>query len=133
MSTVAQLVADQVKADNPTFGVTGFPSSPPENIARGKTLVQVYRQSFEPTINGTHLAHTLEIVVFVAAQGTEKAELDLEASLDKVMLSLERFAGLTYSNVVRSVVGNLNAYVITATTNTTNHYKSLVRAEQKAV
>lgn len=131
MSTARDLIAAQLRTDSPETIVSGFPTAGPENIPRGKTVVQLYRTEFEPISSGTLLKHTFELVVMVSSQGTEHAELALEEALDTVLLSLERFQGLTYSTVTRSVVGNFNAYVITASTNTTNHYKNIVREEQK--
>lgn len=133
MSTVRQIVADQIKADNPEFIVKGFPTTALDRIPAGKTSVQVYRDRLEPASNGTSLSHSLKIIVMVAKQGTEQAETDLEEALDLVLLSLERSRTVIYSSVDRDVVDDMHLYVISAAASTTNHYKNLVREEQKAV
>lgn len=137
MSTVREQIAEQIRADNPTFIVDAFPTSLPENMAaKGlkKTYVQVFRESLEPTNNGTSLLHSLKVTVFVAKQHTEIAENDLDEALDLVLLSLERLAGIVYTSAIRDVLQDkYNVYEISVSCTSQNVYKNIVREEQKEV
>jgi hypothetical protein len=134
MSTVREQIAAQIRADNGTFIVQGFPTGLPENMAgKGpkKTYVQVYRENLAPANNGTSLIHTLKVTVIVSKQNTEEAETDLEAALDLVLLSLERLAGIVYTSVDRVVLQDkYNAYEISVSCTSPNVYKNLVREER---
>jgi hypothetical protein len=134
MSTVRQVVADQIREDNPDFIVKGFPSSTLDKVPTGKTFVRVYRETLEPITNGTSLNHSLTLTVMVASKGTDQSETDLEEALDLVLLSLERSKAVIFQSATRGINDeNQPLYIISAIASTTNHYKSLVREEQKAV
>lgn len=97
-------VAAKIKADNPTFIVHDYPVSAPENIPAGKVFVSVYRDGF--TVNGSNsqITHTLKALVVIPTKGTATAEDELDAAVDKVMLSLEALSDVFWQSAVRTVV-----------------------------
>lgn len=122
--TVRQIIADQIKTDNPNFIVDQYPHSYPDNLGRGRTYVQVTRTSLERTAKD--LVHHMEIVVMVAKQEGDKAEDDLEGSLDDVLLSLERL-GLPWSDATRITLHDKwNAYAVSVDVPSDNIYKTAV-------
>ncbi|RNL52736.1 hypothetical protein [Arthrobacter oryzae] len=95
MTTHRQIIADQLKADNPGFIVKAFAASAPDNLGKGKAQVSVYRDSLRPNQNS--LDSTLKVQVIANAGSTIAAEDDLDAALDQVILSLERIPGVNWT------------------------------------
>jgi hypothetical protein len=104
MSAARKDVAAKIKADNPTFIVHDFPVSAPENIPAGKTVVSVYRDGFSVDANNSQITHTLKALVVIAKKGTAAAEDELDAAVDKVMLSLEALPDVYWQSAERTVV-----------------------------
>ena len=118
-------IADKLKADHPDFVVDRYPRSGPENLARGRTYVQVYRTNVSRSAEG--LTHDLEIVVIVAKQVSNQAEIDLEGALDDVLVSLEDLDGVTWSAANRDIfLEQYGCYTITASLVTNNAYRTAV-------
>lgn len=132
MSTHRQLIADQILADNPDFIVKAFPASAPTALGKGKAQISVFRESIKPNQNS--LESSLKIQVVCNAGYTIAAEDDLDAALDQVILSIERFPGVTWTEATRAVFDEKYfGYELTVTLSSPNVYKSIVREEQKAV
>lgn len=118
-------VADAIKADNPAFVVDPFPKVYPDNLATGRTYVQVYRETL--TRAPEALGHALKVVVFVAKQGSAQAEDDLEGALDAVLLTIERMDGVQWSEASRVVLADAwNAYEVSVTVSSNNAYRSAI-------
>lgn len=129
--THRQIIADQIKADTPAFIVKPFPASAPDNLAKGKAQVSVYRQSIKPNQNSLESSLTVEIMT--NAGTAISFEDDLEAALDQVILSIERIPGVLWTEAVRTIFDEkFFGYQVTVSLSSPNVYKSLVREEQKA-
>lgn len=125
MSTVAEQVAEHIATDNPTFILKNYPAGLPENIPTGKVAVHVYRTTLTKPTDNT-LSHALN--VFLVIPGTafsQQAETLLEAALDDLLLSLETFPGLQWSEAKRTTGEERypNAYEITAECSSVNVYR----------
>jgi hypothetical protein len=97
-------VAAKIRTDNPTFIVHDFPVSAPENIPTGKVFVSVYRDGFSVDNSNSQITHTLKCLVVIPKKGTAAAEDELDAAVDKVMLSLEAMRDVYWQTADRTVV-----------------------------
>lgn len=124
MATVAEQVAEHIAADNPTFILKSYPAAL-ENVPTGKVAVHVYRTTLtKPTDNV--LGHALNILVVIPGTAFSAAsETALEAALDDLLISLETFDGLQWSEAKRTTAEDMfpNAYEITATCSSVNVYR----------
>jgi hypothetical protein len=131
LSTHRQIIADQIKADNPDFIVKAFPASAPDNLGKGKAQVSVYRESLKPNQNS--LESSLAIEIMTNAGITIAAEDDLDSVLDQVILSIERIPGVLWTDAARTdFEDKYFGYKVTVTLSSPNVYKTIVREEQKA-
>lgn len=120
-------VAAKIKADNPTFIVHNFPVSAPENISAGKTVVHVYRESFAVNDSNSQITHFLKCIVITPKKGTAVAEDELDAAVDKVMLSLERLNDVYWQEATRDVINDQwEAYTISLQAIRPQTYKSQI-------
>ena len=132
MTTHRQIIADQIKADNPDFIVKAFPVQAPDNLGKGKPQVIVYRESIKPNQNS--LESTLKVQVICNAGYTIAAEDELDAALDQVILSIERIGGVLWTEATRAEFDEKYfGYELAVTLSSPNVYKSIVREEQKVV
>jgi hypothetical protein len=97
-------VAAKIATDNPTFIVHDFPIAAPENIPAGKVFVSVYRDGFAVNDSNSQITHNLKALVVTPKKGTAIAEDELDAAVDKVMLSLEALSDVFWQGAVRTVV-----------------------------
>lgn len=132
MTTQRELIANQIKADNPAFAVKAFLASAPDGLGAGKTFVSVYRESIKPNQNNLEMDFSIEVMT---PQGTTVAAEDaLDVALDSVLLSLERIPGVLWSEAVRTNFDDKYfGYKLSVNLTSPNVYKSIVRDEQKAV
>lgn len=125
MGTVAEQVAAHIAADNEMFILKNYPAGLPESIPTGKVAVHVYRTNLsKPTDNA--LSHALNILVVIpGAEFSAVAESRLEVALDDLLVSLETFPGLFWSEAKRTTGEDKypNAYEITASCNSVNVYR----------
>jgi len=132
MSTHRQIIADQIKADNPQFAVVAFPNSAPTTVRTGSAYVSVFRESIKPNQNS--LESSLKVQVICNAGTTIASEDDLDAALDQVILSIERIPGVLWTEATRAVFDEKYfGYELAVTLSSPNVYKNIVRDEQKAV
>lgn len=118
-------VAAKIKADNPTFIVHNYPVAAPENIPTGKIFVSVYRDGFTVNDSNSQITHNLKALVVIPKQGTAIAEDELDAAVDKVMLSLEALSDVFWQGAVRTVVAEkFEGYEITLQALRPQVYKS---------
>ncbi len=110
--SVRKEVADQIKADNPTFIVHDYPVNDPEGIPAGKTWVSVIRDRFEVADNNSYITHHLTVVIATDTAMTAQAEDALDAAVDALMLTLERFDDVYWKVADRKYVKTFPAYEI---------------------
>lgn len=126
MSTARVILADQIKADNPEYVVKNYPAPAPDNAT--KPHVFVYRTSLAPSQN--NLEHELEIAIFTGTTVlSSDSEERLGAVLDQVILSIERINGFLWTRADRVEDG----YKVSVQVVSQNHYKNIVREEQKGL
>jgi hypothetical protein len=131
MTTQRQLIADQIKRDNPGFTVKAFGAGAPDNLGAGKTFVQVYRESIKPDQNNLQMDFFIEVMT--PAGTTIAAEDALDVALDSVLLSLERIPGVLWSEAARTNFDDKYfGYKLSVNLTSPNVYKTIVRNEQKA-
>jgi hypothetical protein len=106
MSAARKDVAAKIKADNPTFIVHDFPVSAPENIPTGRVYVSVYRDGFSVDNSNSQITHNLKALVVIPKKGTAAAEDELDAAVDKVMLSLEALSDVFWQSAERTIVAD---------------------------
>ncbi|MFC8038625.1 hypothetical protein ACFUOZ_04660 [Paenarthrobacter sp. NPDC057355] len=94
-------VAEQIKADNSAFTVLDYPATLPLNINNGKVRVSVYRTSFEVNDNNSQITHNLKVEILISRASSAQAEDELDAVVDKVMLSLERMPDVYWQEAKR--------------------------------
>jgi hypothetical protein len=118
-------VVAQIKADNPTFTVHDYPATAPLNLANGKVWVSVYREAFEVNGNATSITHNLKALIITSKSSSTKAEDELDAAVDKLMLSLERLPDVYWQDAKRTIVAEkFDGYEITLTAVRQQIYKS---------
>lgn len=125
MSTaVRQLIADKIKLDNSAFIVKAFPVGVPENLAKGKVYVNVWREGLNNSAQTASLGEDLRIIVITTKTGTEEAENALEDALDAVLTSLTALNYVLWDSANRATIADTyNGYEIILRANTTNPYK----------
>lgn len=125
--SIRQEVADQLKADNPTFIVKTFPDRAPDNIPPGKVWVNVYRERFEVAANDGHITHFLKVSVAIPQTNSEDAEDELDAALDAVLLSIQRMPDVYWQTATRDILGGkYESYEITLEAIRPHVYKSQI-------
>lgn len=130
MATPRTIVANAIKADNPSFIVRDFPEVP-ENVPTGKAHVSIWRTDIKSVDNSPNvLEHPLTIQVIVPVTSGSAAENAADDALDAVLLSLQRIEGLTWSLAERSNFDDVFVgYQITASVHSENPYLSQVLKE----
>lgn len=126
-----QVLADQIKADNPALVVCPWVHMP-EQVTSGHPVVAVYRERISRL--ATALEHHVKLDVFAALTDGPEAEDEAEDALDLVLLSLQRVPGCTWQEVQRVTFGGSFAgYTITASMHSADVYKQTVLDEQRPV
>lgn len=82
-----RLLADQIRQDVPGLKVFAYPLVP-TNVRPGREVVTVWREQFTPSGNGGTIGHRLAVNLIGAGTGTEQAEDDLDAALDRVCVAI---------------------------------------------
>lgn len=121
---VRQIVADKIKADNPTFTVKAFPVSVPEGTPT-KPWVSVYRESVANAPQLAALTESLKVLVITPKANTDIAETELEDALDAVLTTVQAIPGVQWSSAERATFADkFIGYEIDLTANTENPYKA---------
>lgn len=124
-----QVLADQIKSDNPDLVVCPWVHMP-EQVTPGHPVVAVYRERISRL--STALEHHVKLDVFVSLTDGPAAEDEAEDALDLVLLSLQRVQGCTWQEVQRVTFdGSFAGYTITAAMHSIDVYKSEIAAERR--
>lgn len=121
---IRQKVADQIKADNPTFIVKAYPVGIPEGQIQ-KPWVNVYRETLTNAPQLAAVTEALKITVISPKSGSDIAEDALEDALDGVLKSLQSINFVQWTTAERATFADsFIGYEITFTANTENPYKA---------
>ena len=101
-----QDVAASLKADNPTFLVHEYPKSAPDNVPAGKVWINVYRESFSVNDSNSQITHFLKVLVITPKSDSAVAENELDAAVDKVMISLEKLSDVYWQEAQRTIIAD---------------------------
>ncbi|CAM3212662.1 hypothetical protein PSET11_03036 [Arthrobacter ulcerisalmonis] len=122
---IRSLIAQEIRDDNPLFLVHDYPVNAPENLARGKVWVNVYRETLTNAPQAAALSESLRIVVITPMKDTAAAEEALELALDAVMRTLTRTRNVNWTTAERATFNDSYiGYEISITVSTENAYKS---------
>lgn len=122
---VRKEIVAQIKTDNPTFTVLDYPSGAPLNLSEGKVWISVYREGFDVNTNATSITHNLKALIITSKSSSSKAEDELDAAVDKLMLSLERLPDVYWQSAKRTVVADkFDGYEVTLIAVRKQVYKS---------
>ena len=131
-TTVRGYVADAIQEAAPTWKVHPYPYTP-DNVARGKPVVSVYRSDVGPGTTDLNITHDVVVNIYGAMTSNSALEEELEGTLDTVQVALQ---GLTqYSWAKSSRIwwrdGTITGWQITGTVTTENVYRNaLIRNEE---
>jgi hypothetical protein len=132
LPTARQQLAAKIALENPE--ITAHPYiMQPEQVALGKPVASVYRSTLANQAQANVLRHDLTIDLFIALTDGEAAEAEAEDALDKVLLTLQRTAGVVWTDAKRVNFGtDFAGYTISASKFSKDHYLQTVLAENTA-
>lgn len=132
LPTARQQIAAQIELDNEN--ITAHPYiMVPENVSLGAPVCSVYRSTLDNASQANVLRHDLTIDIFTSLTDGAGAEVEAEDALDAVLLTLQRMAGVTWSDAKRVNFGtNFAGYTISASKFSKDHYLQTVLAENAA-
>lgn len=127
MATGREIIAAQIRADNPDYVVCDYPKEPAQ-VQTGKPYVDVFATAISPADGELHLAHDLEVHCYAARTSGPDAESEVETIRDNVILSLQRLkdVGWTRAERVTFMDGAYVGYKITVAGTTPNVYKQTI-------
>ncbi|AOY71030.1 hypothetical protein ARZXY2_1477 [Arthrobacter sp. ZXY-2] len=119
--TIREIIAEQIKTDNPTFVVKAFAASKPEIE---KPTVYVYREAVTSIPEKAAIGHEIKVALMVPGLPSEASENALDELLAGVLTSLNRFKLGQWSRAERTVFyDTYSGYEITVTAHTSNIFK----------
>lgn len=119
--TIREVIAEQIKTDNPTFVVKAYAASKPEVE---KPTVYVYREAVNNIREKAAIGHDIKVVLVVPGLPSEANENALDELLAGVLISLNSLNVLQWSRADRTVFfDTLSGYEITVTAHTENIFK----------
>lgn len=133
MATPRTIVADQIRADNPTFKVYAFPYFPTQVGA--EPVIAVWRTDVATSPDSpNYLRHPIQIQAMVGPTVEEKAEAAADNVLDAVLLSLQRLGNVAGITAERTVFGDeergtFQGWLIKCHVESANVYKQTVLTE----
>jgi hypothetical protein len=132
LPTARQQLAAKITLEHPE--ITAHPYiMQPENVTLGKPVASVYRATLENASQSNVLRHDVTIDLFVALTDGPEAEAEAEDALDKVLLTLQRTEGVTWTTAKRVNFGtDFAGYTISASKFSKDHYLQTVLAERQA-
>ncbi len=117
-------IAHALQTEHPTWVVKAFPFTP-ENVARGKPVISVFRPTLSRNTLANVLDHALTITIFAASVDNNKAEDELDDTLDALLLTLQGVPGFTWSTCERQNFKNEIAGIqISATIRSRDIYRA---------
>jgi len=130
MATPRQLIADQLRTDQPDYKVHAFPYLPSE--VGTDPVVSVWRTDLAPSPDTPNLLrHSLELQAIVGPALEERAEAAGDDVLDEVMLSLQRVPGVAGVTAQRTTFAEkFQGWLVKFHVESENVYKSQVRTER---
>lgn len=130
-TTARDYVADQVEADNPDWAVDRFPAEPAQ-VKRGRPYVAIWRSDLNPGSNALELRHDITLHLYAAKDTGDRAEEELEGSLDAVLLSLQRLPLFTFTSASRTLFKSVfQGWEIKGHITRPNHYRSTIIQESE--
>ncbi|WP_024817030.1 hypothetical protein [Arthrobacter sp. 31Y] len=119
--TVRELIADQIKADSPSYAVKPYAAAKPE-VER--PTVFVYREALNNSPQTASVGHDIKVALMVPGLPSEANENALEDLLHAVLVSINSLDFTLWSRAERTTFfDNWMGYEITVQANTNNIYK----------
>jgi len=127
--TARQRIAALIERDNPN--IKAYPwVFLPEQVTLGQPVASVYRSKLSNATQANVLRHDVTIDLYVALTDGLGAEAEAEDALDAVLLTLQRAAGVTWSEAERVNFGeDFAGYKITTSMVSKDQYLQAVLAE----
>lgn len=123
------VLAEQIRKDHERMHVCAWPYLP-EQVTPGHPVVSVYREKM--LRQGAVLEHQVKLDIFVSLTDGDLAEAEAEDALDDVCLSLQRIAGLTWSEATRvTFADDFAGYTISGVMHSADIYKQEIAAERR--
>lgn len=129
LPTARQRIAALIERDNPN--ITAHPHvMQPEQVTLGNPVASVYRSKLSNAAQSNVLRHDVTIDLYVALTDGPGAEAEAEDALDAVLLTIQRAAGVTWTEADRVNFGEEFAgYKITTSMVSKDQYLQTVLAE----
>lgn len=130
-NTCRAYLANQIRLDHPAWAVEASPAEP-DQVRRGKVYVALWREAINPGKNSLELTHPMKLQLYGAKDNGEPAEEELDATLDQLLLSLERLPRFEFKAADRMLLKNVfQGWEITGSILTENIYRNALSQERE--